>query len=182
MMKTWIVEGTIRRLAHVIPACLLLVTRQLATAQTGVYHAPPDTAFLITYNPHRLLSDAVNELAAAQNTDHVRLEQVLLAAPDVDRRPFAAQTLSRLRQQLGAQRVTIYSSSKDLALMASRFINGQARLGLSGESLVILPNLDTVDASLVHNSTRHTGGLNNQASKGLASDWGSQLPRAQGAR
>jgi hypothetical protein len=35
-------------------AGLLLVAPQLATAQTGVYHAPPDTTFLITYNPHRL--------------------------------------------------------------------------------------------------------------------------------
>jgi hypothetical protein len=44
----------VRSLTRVIPVCLLLVTPQLATAQTGQYHAPPDTAFLITYNPHRL--------------------------------------------------------------------------------------------------------------------------------
>jgi esterase/lipase superfamily enzyme len=46
--------------------------------------------------------------------------------------------------------VTLYASSNDKALVASRDLHGgYGRLGESGESIVVMPNLDTVDASSV---------------------------------
>jgi len=47
-------------------------------------------------------------------------------------------------------RVTIYASSNDRALAASRRVHGgYRRLGESGELLTVLPQMDTIDASAV---------------------------------
>jgi esterase/lipase superfamily enzyme len=68
-------------------------------------------------------------------------------APDVDRSRFI-----RLAPQVAASahRVTVYVSSRDVALMASRRVaDGNDRAGQAGRSLVILPPMQTVDASTV---------------------------------
>ncbi len=76
-----------------------------------------------------------------------RLDQVILAAPDVDARIFRREILPRLLPH--AQHVTLYASSDDDALRASRVVNGAGRLGLGGDSLVVLDGMDTVDATRV---------------------------------
>jgi esterase/lipase superfamily enzyme len=75
-------------------------------------------------------------------------KQIVLAAPDIDadvfRRDLAPSILGK------GPRVTLYASSKDKALMASRDVHGgYRRLGESGANLVVMPGLDTVDASMV---------------------------------
>jgi hypothetical protein len=45
-----------------------------------------------------------------------------------------------------AARITLYESSKDKALVASKKIHGNAR---AGEPLLIIPGLDTIDASSI---------------------------------
>ena len=72
----------------------------------------------------------------------------MLAAPDIDadvfRRDLAPSILGK------GPRVTLYASSRDKALMASRDVHGgYRRLGESGDNLVIMKGLDTVDASMV---------------------------------
>ena len=76
-----------------------------------------------------------------------RLGQVVFAAPDVDARIFAREILPILRQR--AAGVTLYASSDDDALRASRALNGVWRLGLGGDSLTVLPGMTTVDATRV---------------------------------
>lgn len=76
-----------------------------------------------------------------------RLGQVVFAAPDVDARIFSREILPILRQR--AQGVTLYASSEDEALRASRVLNGVWRLGLGGDSLTVLDGLTTVDATRV---------------------------------
>ena len=77
-----------------------------------------------------------------------RLGQVVLAAPDIDARVFRREILPRLVPH--ASRVTLYASSDDDALRASRSVNGVWRLGLGGDSLVVARDMDTIDASRVH--------------------------------
>ncbi len=76
-----------------------------------------------------------------------RLGQVVFAAPDVDARIFSREILPILRQR--AAGVTLYASSEDEALRASRVLNGVWRLGLGGDSLTVLDGMTTVDATRV---------------------------------
>ncbi len=75
-----------------------------------------------------------------------RLDQVVLAAPDID----AGHFLQSAPQIAGlAGRTTLYASSGDAALTASRRVHGYPRAGESGEDLLVVDGIDTIDASLV---------------------------------
>lgn len=78
-----------------------------------------------------------------------RFREIILAAPDVDAEVFRNDLAPALMQ--AGQRVTLYASSKDLALKASKEVHGYPRAGDS-EGLVVLPGIDTIDASLVDDS------------------------------
>ncbi len=72
--------------------------------------------------------------------------QVVLAAPDIDAEVFKWDLAPKLIT--GYPSVTLYASSKDIALLASRSINGwHWRAGYAGPDLVVLDRLDTIDAS-----------------------------------
>jgi esterase/lipase superfamily enzyme len=78
------------------------------------------------------------------------LDQVVFAAPDFD-----ADTLADLAAQLSsrAKRCTLYASSGDLALRTSRELRGGLRrAGESGEDLLVVNGIDTIDASNVDTS------------------------------
>jgi len=72
-------------------------------------------------------------------------DRVVLAAPDVDadrfRRDFAP-ALTRVANQ-----VTLYASSNDQALLASKQVHGYPRAGDSGQNLVVVPGVETIDVS-----------------------------------
>jgi esterase/lipase superfamily enzyme len=76
-------------------------------------------------------------------SNRLKFNHLILAAPDIDAETF--QELATLLQRLAA-RITLYESSKDKALFASKKIHGNAR---AGEPLLIVPGLDTIDASLI---------------------------------
>src|SRR4029079_6791974 len=47
-----------------------------------------------------------------------------------------------------AHRITLYASSKDLALYASRqFNSGDPRAGDAGDDVLVIPGIETIDAS-----------------------------------
>ena len=48
--------------------------------------------------------------------------------------------------------MTLYASSNDEALVASRAVHGYRRAGESGDTLVVVPGVDTVDVSEVDTS------------------------------
>ena len=72
-------------------------------------------------------------------------DRVVLAAPDVDsdrfRRDLAPSLLSVAKQ------VTLYASSDDRALIASKKVHGYPRAGESGTDLVVVPGIETIDVS-----------------------------------
>jgi esterase/lipase superfamily enzyme len=74
--------------------------------------------------------------------------QVVLAAPDVDADVFMREIGPAILNK--GPRFTLYASSNDKALAASRDVHGgYRRLGESGSNIVVMPGLDTVDASTV---------------------------------
>jgi esterase/lipase superfamily enzyme len=97
----------------------------------------------------RVLSYALrNAKDAGFNLD---LNNVILAAPDIDADIFREQILPKIKPC--ARRLTMYASSGDQALNLSTQFNGSRRLGLSGDGLVVIPEMmDTVDASGIDTS------------------------------
>ena len=74
------------------------------------------------------------------------IHQVMFAAPDIDAGTFR-QLAAAFRGK--ASRFTLYASSNDLALKASKLVHGESRAGDAGADLVVLDGIDTVDASTV---------------------------------
>jgi esterase/lipase superfamily enzyme len=78
-----------------------------------------------------------------------KLGQIIFAAPDIDRDRFV-QLAAKFKGC--AARVTLYASSRDVALLASKFVHGYPRAGEAGEALTVVDGVDTIDASLVDTS------------------------------
>lgn len=78
------------------------------------------------------------------------LDQVVFAAPDFDGDTFR-NLAARLARK--AQRCTLYASSQDRALQLSRrYRSNLSRAGESGPDLVVVPGIDTIDATAVRTS------------------------------
>jgi esterase/lipase superfamily enzyme len=82
-------------------------------------------------------------------SDSAKFHQVILTAPDIDRGQVedVAQQLCRT-----AKRVTLYASSNDVAMMASRVFHSVPRAGEAGGNLLLVRPLDTIDATRVDTS------------------------------
>jgi esterase/lipase superfamily enzyme len=91
---------------------------------------------------NRAVTRALTNLAL--HGSGVRLTNVVLAAPDIDREIFLqlADALAKT-----ADTVTLYASSRDRALQASKKINGYPRAGDTGEDIVVRQPIQTVDVS-----------------------------------
>ncbi len=72
------------------------------------------------------------------------LHEVIFTAPDIDADVFQSAYAAL---QSRAERFTLYASSNDVALRASKWWHGSARAGESGDNLLLLSGLDTIDAS-----------------------------------
>ena len=77
-----------------------------------------------------------------------RLKEVILAAPDIDADVFKRDIAPALTST--GRSVTLYASSADVALAASKQVHGYARAGDSGAGLVIVPGIETIDATEVN--------------------------------
>jgi esterase/lipase superfamily enzyme len=98
----------------------------------------------------RVLASALKELAlAGGHPDSAVFTQLVLTAPDID--PDVFRDFAERFRGL-ASRVTLYASSEDIALKASRKFHSTPRAGESGERLVLLPGVDTIDVTAVDTS------------------------------
>ena len=92
----------------------------------------------------RLVTTALNRLAEESKYREIpKLNEVILAAPDVDANVFKNQIAPRILNT--ADRVTIYASSTDRALQASKAVHQGHRLGLGGDDLVTFPDSEAID-------------------------------------
>ena len=99
---------------------------------------------------NRALTSALRELALEFKADCPRFHEVVLTAPDIDADVFRRDLAPAI---VGvADRVTLYASSNDEALAASKAIHGYRRAGDSGNDVVVVPGVDTVDVSEVDTS------------------------------
>lgn len=111
-----------------------------------------DSIHLIAHSMgNRALTSALKEIASAAEQQKMQFNQVVLAAPDIDADIFRQRIAPEIITK--AQRVTLYASSNDLALTASRTFNsGDLRAGDASRGLVLTPGIETIDASSVDTS------------------------------
>lgn len=102
--------------------------------------------FLVAHSMGSLtLTRAYTSVIRERPLDIYRIQQMVLVAPDMDADVFRHELAPRL--EAAHTPVTLYASSGDRALMASKTFNGYPRAGDSGAGLVIVPGVETVDAS-----------------------------------
>lgn len=98
----------------------------------------------------RGLARAVADLLAAQPQLAQKITEIILSAPDIDAAIFKHDIAPKLA---GARNpVTLYASSQDLALAASKAVHGYARAGDSGAGMLIVAGVETIDATGVDTS------------------------------
>ncbi len=100
---------------------------------------------------NRIVSGALRRLVEQCVTQQIpKFNEVILTAPDIDADYFKTAIAPYITQT--AERITIYSSSRDIALKLSSLFNPLAkrRLGESGRELTLFPeysNIDVIDAT-----------------------------------
>lgn len=99
---------------------------------------------------NRGLTRALISLLADNPEYRSRLKEVILTAPDIDSDVFKRDIAPALA--MAGRPVTLYASSNDLALVASKQVHGYARAGDSGQGLVVVEGIETIDASNVDTS------------------------------
>lgn len=72
-------------------------------------------------------------------------DRIVLAAPDVDADRFRRDLAPALLDV--SNQVTLYASSDDQALIASKKVHGYPRAGESGANIVVVPGVETIDVS-----------------------------------
>lgn len=99
---------------------------------------------------NRAVTSALRELAYEMPDEHPLFKEVLLTAPDVDADVFRRDLAPAIVKT--AKRVTLYASSNDEALVVSKQVHGYPRAGESGDQLVVIDGVDTIDVSEIDTS------------------------------
>ncbi len=94
---------------------------------------------------HSMGADATCRAIAELGERGKIFDQIILAAPDIDRDVFRLQLAPRMTQ--AANRTTMYCSKNDMALLASKTFNDGPRAGDSRNGVLVIKQIDTVDAS-----------------------------------
>jgi esterase/lipase superfamily enzyme len=119
----------------------------LETLKDLLDRTPARRIYLVAHSMGtRVLTRSYITLAGDRRLDGPdAMPEMILVAPDIDADVFRQDIAPRLART--GIHVTLYASSGDRALMASRAFHGYARAGDSGEGLVMVPGVETVDAS-----------------------------------
>lgn len=115
-----------------------------------IKNAPNQKVNIIAHSMgNRVLVNAIADIELSSKKEI--FNQIILAAPDVNAKIFKEEILPRMQGK--AKKITLYASSEDRALQASRILHDQSRLGESGEYLTIANGFDSIDATGVDPST-----------------------------
>jgi esterase/lipase superfamily enzyme len=95
----------------------------------------------------RVLTGALKELVLEDPSMRDKFDEIILAAPDIDADTFKRDIAPKILAGEGG--TTLYASSGDYALMASKPFAGYPRAGDTAEGVTIAPGVDTIDASSI---------------------------------
>lgn len=96
---------------------------------------------------NRALTTVLRELQLELKDESLLFNQVVLAAPDIDADEFRLNIAPNIQKT--SRRITLYASSRDTALAASQLVHRFPRAGDSGEMLILVPGIETVDVSAI---------------------------------
>jgi esterase/lipase superfamily enzyme len=113
-----------------------------------VEQSEAENIFLIAHSMGaRVLTGALKELFVEYPAIRQKLKGIILAAPDIDADTFKRDIAPRI---LTSERIaTLYASSHDNALKASKEFAGYRRAGDTAGGVTLAEGLDTIDASKV---------------------------------
>ena len=94
---------------------------------------------------NRAVCDALEHISLKRSASAPLLHHLVLTAPDIDADTFRQMAVA-IRSN--AQRITLYASSADKAMVLSRKLHGGKKR--AGEPIIVHPALDAVDASSVN--------------------------------
>lgn len=132
------VKGTVRHLRDFLTE---VASRSGARAVNVIAHSMGN----------RALTDALKEMQRAASEQSVMFNEVILAAPDVDKRVFCTEIAPSITKT--AKRFTLYASSDDLLLAVSEMLHRAPRAGRSNDPPpVLLDGVETIDATGIDTS------------------------------
>ena len=110
---------------------------------------PAKDIYLVAHSMgNRILGSAVTKLASDRPaSDLAKIRELIMIAPDIDADVFRNDMAPRLART--GIHITLYASSNDRALRASKAFNGYPRAGDAGEGLVVVDGVETIDASSI---------------------------------
>jgi esterase/lipase superfamily enzyme len=110
-----------------------------------------ENIYLIAHSMgNRALTRAFAALVTQKPAIRQKFRELILTAPDIDTEVFKRDIAPQI---IGARPlVTLYASSADKALLASKGFHGYPRLGEAGTGLVVMSGMETIDASAVDTS------------------------------
>jgi esterase/lipase superfamily enzyme len=116
-------------------------------------HVPVHNIYLVGHSMGcRIIGRGLPALAGDRlESDLLLFREIIMIAPDIDTGVFREDMAPRLART--GIHTTLYASSNDRALLASKAFHGYPRAGESGEGLVVVDGVETIDAS------KATGGL-----------------------
>jgi esterase/lipase superfamily enzyme len=114
---------------------------------TLLEQVPVHSIYLVGHSMgNRIIGRAMITLSGERlESDLMRFREIIMIAPDIDADVFRKDMAPRLART--GINITLYASSKDRALMASKAFHGYPRAGDSGEDLVVVEGMETIDAS-----------------------------------
>jgi esterase/lipase superfamily enzyme len=108
---------------------------------------PAHNIYLVGHSMgNRIIGRALITLASDRlESDMMLFREIIMIAPDIDADVFRKDMAPRLART--GIHMTLYASSKDRALLASKAFHGYQRAGDSGEALVVVDGMETIDVS-----------------------------------
>ncbi|HEX5773110.1 MAG TPA: alpha/beta hydrolase [Geomobilimonas sp.] len=107
-----------------------------------------ESIYLIAHSMgNRALTRAFATIAGERPELRKKFKEVILTAPDIDADVFKQDIAPRIAG--AGNPVTLYASAADKALIASKKVHGYPRAGDAGAGLVLLPGIETIDATEV---------------------------------
>lgn len=95
---------------------------------------------------NRAMTGAIQQISwGLEDGSPPMFDNIVLAAPDVDADRFRRDLAPSMTKV--ANQVTLYASSDDQALIASKQVHGYPRAGESGINIVVVPGVETIDVS-----------------------------------
>lgn len=153
IVYSWPSQGRISLVAYNMDGtnAELTVPRLEKFLQDLVRQSGATTIHLIAHSMgNRPLTIALRQMAIRGAAKTIpRFNQVVLMAPDINVSVFK-QLAPEIRQS--SERITLYASSRDEALRVSSDFAGYPRAGQGGSAIVVVPGVDSIDASAVDTS------------------------------